>query len=229
MRVLVVDDEPLARRRLVRMVRRVATVVQVDEAEDGPTALRRGPNYDAVLLDIAMPGLDGLTVAEQLQGRTTVIMVTAHPQHALAAFDLAAIDYLVKPVQAARLERALARVPRRNPEVPVRITARAHDGVHVFDPQTIDCFRAMDKVTVFDAEGREHVVDQSLASLEAALVGFVRVHRSYLVRVAAVVRVDRRASGGVVELTSGQTVPVSRRQLSELQSRLGLGPRGRPA
>lgn len=226
MRVLVVDDEPLARRRLVRMLRCLATVTAADEAADGPEALARGPGYDAVLLDIGMPGLDGLAVARALQGRATVIFTTAHPEHALEAFEASAVDYLLKPVEAARLERALARVVRRAPEPPpLRISARGRGGaVHLFDPETIDCFRAEDKVTVFVVDGREHVVEQSLSSLEATLPGCVRAHRGELVRVAAVARLEREAEGPVLVLRGGQRVAVSRRQLAEVAQRLGLRP-----
>lgn len=219
MRVLVVDDEPLARRRLVGLLRRLAVVTAVDEAEDGPDALTR--DADVVLLDISMPGIDGLQVAAELRGRAAVIFTTAHPEHALAAFEQEAVDYLLKPVQQARLERALSRVVVRAP-APVRITARHRDGVHLFDPAEIDSFRAVDKLTAFTVGGREHLVDQSLASLEEVLRGFVRVHRGQLVRVDAVVRLGRDDEGAFVVLGSGETARVSRRQLGEVEARLGV-------
>ena len=228
MKVLVVDDEPLARRRLMRMLRRIATVTEVAEAHDGAEALARGASYDVVLLDVAMPGVDGVQAARGLQGRTTVIFTTAHAEHALAAFDASAIDYLMKPVEAARLERALARVVVRALQPPpLRVTARGRGGVHLFDPASIDRFRAQDKVTVFVADGREHVVEQSLSSLESTLTGFVRVHRGELVRLDAVVRLGRDDDGAFVELDGGAVVRVSRRLLSELEARLGLRAEGR--
>ncbi len=220
MRVLVVDDEPLARRRLVRMLQAIEAITAIGEAEDGDAALRLGPAHDVVLLDIAMPGVDGLAVARRLSGTTPVIFVTAHPQHALAAFDTEAVDYLVKPVRPERLARALSRLGPR--PASARIPARGHDGVHLFDPNAIDCFWAADKVTLFEVEGREHVVDESLASLAERLPGFVRTHRSWIVRLAAVARLGRGPSGAYVVLQGGQRIPVSRRQLPELADRLGL-------
>lgn len=223
MRVLVVDDEPLARRRLVSLLRRLAIVTAVDEAEDGPAALTR--DADVVLLDISMPGIDGLQVAAELRGRAAVIFTTAHPEHALAAFEREAVDYLLKPVQQARLERALSRVVVRAPAAPlVRITARHRDGVHLFDPADIESFRAVDKLTAFTVGGREHLVDQSLASLEEVLPGFVRVHRGQIVRVDAVVRLARDDEGPFLVLASGETARVSRRQLAEVEARLGVRP-----
>ena len=226
MRVLVVDDEPLARRRLCRMLRRLATVTVVQEAEDGPDALARGADFDVVLLDIAMPGIDGLEVAGQLPG-TAIAFVTAHPQHALAAFDTSAVDYLVKPVRMARLERALARVVARSQSSPSpgevsRMVAHAHDGTHLFDPVQIECLWSADKVTSFEVDGREYAVDQSLASLASTLPGFVRVHRSWVVRAAAVVRWVRESGATFVELAGGRRVPVSRRLAADVQAKLGL-------
>lgn len=221
MKVLVVDDEPLARRRLLGLLRPIATVTAAEECEDGDRALALAPSFDVLLLDIAMPGLDGLEVARRLAGTTAVIFTTAHPDHALTAFEHAAVDYLLKPVQAARLERALARVVLRAPEpVPTRIRARSRDGDHLFDPAQIESFRAEDKLTAFTVDGREHLVDQSLASLEAVLPGFVRVHRGELVRLDAIVRLGRDDDGAFVVLASGAVARVSRRLLGDLEARL---------
>ena len=224
MKVLVVDDEPLARRRLMTLLRRLVIVTQVEEAGEAETAIQRGPTHDVVLLDIEMPGPDGLHVAQQLKGRTVVVFVTAHPQHALAAFDTAAVDYLLKPVRSARLEQALARVAQRSSTPSHKLAARAHDGIHYFDPEDIECFWATDKVVVFNARGREHITEQSLASLDATLPGFVRVHRGFVVQQAAIVRLARGDEGPYVELRSGRRVPVSRRLMPELQARLTQNP-----
>lgn len=221
MKVLVVDDEPLARRRLVGLLRRLAIVTAIEEAEDGAAALARAAAFDVLLLDISMPAVDGLEVAAALRERPAVIFTTAHPQHALTAYEHEAVDYLLKPVQQARLERALSRVAVRAPATP-KITARHRDGVYVFDPAAIESFRAADKLTAFTADGREHLVDQSLGSLEAALAGFVRVHRNQVVRVDAVVRLGRDEEGAFVVLASGDVARVSRRQLAEVEARLGV-------
>lgn len=116
MRALVVDDEALARRRLSRMLERIAGVTVVAQACDGHEALERlaapGVGFDVAFLDVRMPGLDGLAVAHAIDV-PAIVFVTAHDEHALAAFEVGATDYLLKPVTQARLERALERVRGR--------------------------------------------------------------------------------------------------------------------
>lgn len=176
MRVLVVDDEAPARRRLSRMLARLPGIEVVGEAVDGGEAIERARSLspDLVLLDIDMPGLDGVAVAERLRG-TAVVFTTAHAEHAARAFELRAIDYLLKPVTPARLEDAIARVRERGaaaPEMlsaalakllgarePPRVSARRGSTVHVFDARVIGRFFAADKYTVFVHEGdRKSVV-----------------------------------------------------------------------
>jgi DNA-binding LytR/AlgR family response regulator len=239
-RVLVVDDEAPARRRLVRMLERIGGIEVVGEAGDGAQALalvrERAP--ELVLLDIDMPEMDGLELAE-LPGLPPVIFTTAHAEHALRAFEVAAVDYLLKPIARERLaeaiERARARVGRAAAPpattappaaaAPPRITARSGGTVHVIDASEITRFHATDKVTVFVHEGRELVLDDSLATLELRLGahGFFRVHRSELVSLAAVRALHTDGGTTHVELRDGSRAAVGRRAVAELKRRLGIG------
>jgi two-component system LytT family response regulator len=241
--VLVVDDEPLARARLLRMLAGIEGVEPVGEAASGREALEQIAALapDCVLLDVRMPGLSGLEVA-----RTTgvpVVFTTAHDEHAVEAFEVAAVDYLLKPVRRERLERALEKVRRgahadptrigallehlaaRGSATPLeRVSARRGGAVHVFDPTEIARFSAAGGYTSFRREGHEFLLDESLSQLEERLapLGFLRVHRAELVRLDAVRALRSEHGSTEVELSDGQRVPVSRRLVGELRRRLGL-------
>jgi len=238
-RVLVVDDEEPARRRLVRMLERLGEIEVVGEAADGEqaVALIRERAPELLLLDIDMPEMDGLELAE-LPGVPLVIFTTAHAEHAVRAFEVAAVDYLLKPIARERLaeaiERARARarsqVGRANvapPTIdsPPRITARSGSTVHVIDASEITRFHATDKVTIFIHEGRELVLDDSLSALEERLRphGFFRTHRSELVSLAAVKALHSEGGSTHVELRDGSRAAVGRRVVAELKRRLGIG------
>jgi DNA-binding LytR/AlgR family response regulator len=240
--VLVVDDEPLARRRLLRMLGRIAGVTQADEAADGIEALERieRERPDVVLLDIRMPGLDGLTLAAEGRGLPPIIFTTAHDEYAVQAFEVAAVDYLLKPVREERLRAALDRVgagrradpaalrallERLAPPDVAPISARSGASVRFFDPRAITRFWARDKYTAFQQEGREYLLDESLAQLEERLsaAGFLRIHRAELVNLKHVRALHGRDDAVTVELSDGQTATVSRRFAAQLRRRLGLG------
>lgn len=232
MKVLVVDDEAPARRRLVRMLGRLDGVEVVGEAADGEQALAlvRTLGPDLLLLDIDMPEMDGLELAEH-EDLPPVVFTTAHAEHALRAFEVAAVDYLLKPISRDRLAEAIARVRARAgtraPSVaagPVRITARSGSTVHVVDVAEITRFHAEDKVTVVSHEGRELLLDESLSSLEQRLGprGFVRTHRSELVRLDAVRALHTEDGSTTVELSDGSRAAVGRRMVAELKRRLGI-------
>lgn len=237
MRVLVVDDEEPARRRLVRMLERLGGVEVVGEAGDGQEALAlvRAQAPELVLLDIDMPEMDGLELAE-LPGMPLVVFTTAHAEHAVRAFEVAAVDYLLKPIArerlAAAIERARARVGQAEPpapptatEPPPRITARSGGTVHVIDAREITRFHATDKVTLFVHEGRELVLDDSLNALEERLGphGFFRAHRSELVSLGAIKALHGEGGSTWVELRDGSRAVVGRRAVAELKRRLGIG------
>jgi len=239
----VVDDEPLARGRLVRMLAAIEGAEAVGEAGSGREALEKiaALTPDCVLLDVGMPGMDGLEVA----GATgvPVVFVTAHDAYAVEAFELAAVDYLLKPVRRERLQRALERVRRSPapspaqlaglwrrlsaaPAAPLtRLAARSGDAVHLFDPAEIARFSAAGGYASFRRDGREFLLDESLSQLEQRLAphGFVRVHRAELVRLDAVRALHGEHGHTEVELDDGQRAPVSRRVVAELKRRLGIG------
>ena len=247
MRVLVVDDEAPARRRLLRMLAEEDDIEVVGEASDGLEARalieRHAP--DLLLLDVQMPELDGLTLARD-PGMPALVFTTAHAEHAVAAFELAALDYLLKPIERERLRRALARVRERLAQArgagldaaqmgelmrgarergaPPRLAAREGNRVHLFDLASVTRLSAQDKYVVLIYRGREYLLGDSLAELEARLAGFgfVRVHRAELVNLAAVVAITGEPGQARVELRDGQHAPVSRRELPALRRRLGL-------
>jgi DNA-binding LytR/AlgR family response regulator len=242
--VLVVDDEPIARRRLIRMLERIDGVTVAGEAEDGVDALAKIDALapELLLLDIRMPGLDGLAVARRV-GLPPVIFTTAHAEHAVEAFAAAAVDYLLKPVELARLQEAVERARRRSggldaatlaqllarlapaspPRAP-RLVARRGDSSWLVDSAEIARLRATDKYVVLVHDGKELVLDESLAELEAKLSpwGFCRIHRAELVNLTGVRAVHRTLRGLVLELASGERVRVSRRRAAEVLARLGM-------
>jgi DNA-binding LytR/AlgR family response regulator len=242
--VLIVDDEAPARRRLARMLARLDEVEIVGEAADGDEALERIRETapDVVLLDIRMPGRDGLEVATSLGGDGPhVIFTTAYEEYAVRAFEASAVDYLVKPVEPARLESALEKArrlgERQDPAAlsrllerlagrsdPPRISARHGDAVHVFDAREIPRFHAEGGYSAFRHEGREYLIEDSIVSLERRLEawGFLRVHRGELVNLEHVRALKREDERSYLELDDGQRAWVSRRHLGELKRRLGL-------
>jgi DNA-binding LytR/AlgR family response regulator len=226
----VVDDEQLARGRLIRMLERIPDVTVVGEADSGATALAQIKQWkpSVVLLDIQMPGVDGLALAET-PGMPPVIFTTAHVQFAADAFDLDAVDYLVKPVRQERLARALERVRRR--EGPLEAPATAYQlavhetgNVRFVDARQVIAFRALDKYTEVTLGQEKLLVRDSLDALLERFedLGFVRIHRSALVRRDAIVELLSGADGLSVRLKDGSCVDVSHRQAAQLRRLLGL-------
>lgn len=238
MRVLVVDDEPIARRRVTRMLQGIAGVTVVGAAEDGLAAISQcnALSPDLLVLDIEMPSLDGLTLTQRVKPLPLIVFVTAHSTHALAAFDVHAVDYLLKPVQHDRLALAIerarerrrapasAREPREVLAPSTRVVSTSGGVSKIFEAEQVARFWAKDKCTLFSVQGEELICDESLDALEARLAsaGFVRAHRSELIN-ARRVRALHHASGGAhVELDDGARVAVSRRALALVKSALGV-------
>ncbi|UCF66327.1 MAG: response regulator transcription factor [Acidobacteriota bacterium] len=243
MNVLVVDDERVARHRLIRLLDKIDTVTVVGEAADGEEAREkiRELDPDLVLLDIRMPGIDGLELALTTPDMPHVIFTTAYEEYAVRAFEASAIDYLLKPIEADRLSRALEKArlldqPQDRRELerllqqmlgagdPPRITARRGETLRVFDPREIARFTAREGYTAFRHEGREYLLENSITSLEERLgkLGFLRVHRRELVNLSLVRAITKQDEATVVELASGERALVSRRQVSVLKERLGI-------
>lgn len=239
MRALIVDDEPLARRALRRMLEPRADVAVVGEAGDGIGALDQlaSTRADLLLLDIEMPRLAGMALATQLRPRhaPAVIFVTAYPQHALHAFEVAAADYLLKPVDPLRLDAALERareqlMGRRAAQGAQAVgeILRAMPRDPAIDHVWVDCGHqrlrlALADVEWFGADGdyiqahtaqRSYLMRGPIGHLEARLPAssFVRIHRSTLVNTEAVAAVATGRGGGLVLTTrSGARLAVGRR------------------
>ena len=236
LRVLIVDDEPPARERLGRMLAELPGVVVVGEAGNGAEALgacaRRLP--DIVLLDIRMPGLDGLETARHLNALDeppAVIFVTAHDEHALAAFEAQALGYLLKPVRHEKLARAIQRAARvaapqlqRVAEQSMlgrrrqQIAARLGDQLRLIPVEDIYYFAAGQKYVTVRHRGGSDLIDESLRALAAEFApDFVRIHRNSLVAARHVAAIERGAEGQyLVRMKDCEEVlPVSRRHATE--------------
>jgi two-component system response regulator AlgR len=238
LRVLVVDDEPLARERLSHLVKELPEVELAGVAASGEEALLLAGRLkpEVVLLDIRMPGIDGLETAHHLARMPdppAVIFTTAFDQHALAAFDAQAAGYLLKPVRLERLREALerARRPTRAQLARIaegvagprtRIAVRTRDELKLIPVESVICFIAEQKYTTLRHAGGEELIEESLKSLEEEFASrFVRVHRNSLAAVAHIEGLERDADGHqFVRLKGGTTLSVSRRLASEVASRL---------
>lgn len=234
-RVLVVDDEPLARRNLAVLLRRDPDVGPITECGSGVEAIAaiRGSKPDLVFLDVQMPECNGFDVLEMLGADMpeTVIFVTAHDEYALQAFEAGALDYLLKPFDDARFGRALARAkdklahysPRR-PQPAKRIAVRSPGRLLFVDVPDIDWVEAASYYACLHVGRHTHVLRRSLTELERDLgeETFLRIHRSALVNVDRIRGLELQSGGDYrVVLATGVQLPLSRRYRKRLQDRIG--------
>ena len=245
MRVLIADDEPLARRALAQLLVRHADVEIAGECADGAEvrdALTRD-TVDVLLLDVRMPELSGLEAARLVDGaRPLIVFVTAYEDFGVPAFERGAVDYLLKPVTQERVDVAVARVRTRlaadedaaryralgvapTPSYTDRLVARVADREIIIPVDRVELVAADDVYAAVYAGSRRYLVRTSLDDLERSLSPerFVRVHRSYIVPVDAVVAVRRTGATLVLELRNGACVPVSRRRRAEVARLTGRG------
>ena len=250
MRILIVDDEPLARQRLRGLVEalaggdgglRVDGVAEAGDADAAVAALQAEP-ADLVLLDIQLPGRDGLRLAPALQALPRpplVVFVTAHGEHALRAFELQALDYLTKPVRRERLQAALQRAAQQlalvrgvqPPVVPEPVLVLSERGRVLRLPvREALVLKAEQKYVTLRTAQQTFVLDDSLSDLERRLgPGFVRVHRNALVAVAAIRELQPHALGDEGDGWAVRVAPldewlaVSRRQLAAVRAALQAG------
>jgi two-component system, LytTR family, response regulator LytT len=238
-RVLAVDDELPALEDLVRMLEASPTVDGVESAasaEEALVALGDGAAIDAVFLDVRMPGLGGLELARVLrrfEHPPAVVFVSAFDDAAVDAFELAAVDYLRKPVSRVRLDEAIERAARRAaPEEPaapddetLAVDALRGGGTRLLPRSSVLYLQAHgDYVRVASTEGR-FLVRARLSDLEERWAGhgFVRVHRGFVVNLRRAVEVRPRLNGtAVLEMADGTEVPIARRQVGELRRKLGV-------
>jgi two-component system response regulator AlgR len=242
-RILIVDDEPPARERLHRLLGEIPGVTIVGECAAGDEAVRLAGELhpDIVLLDVRMPGMDGLEAARHLAllpEPPAVVFTTAYDEYAVQAFEAEAIGYLLKPVRAERLAATLARAGRLAPRQLTRITggeqgpaprtqvaARLRDTVKLIPVPDIYYFSADQKYTSVRHAGGTDLIEDSLRALELEFPQvFVRIHRNALVNVRQLAAIERDAEGQyeVILRGIGERLKVSRRLASELRERLGL-------
>lgn len=248
LRVIAADDELVARKRLGRLLGAMPGVelVACHAQADAVLAAVAHESIDVLVLDIQMPGLSGLELHALLpQPAPYVIFATAHPEHAVEAFDLGAVDYVLKPIEAGRLGKAIERAravvvaqdededePEPEPEpteIPhdlPRLAVTTHEGVVLLDPTTLS-HAVFDGslVTLTTRDGERHLTDASLQELSARLPAdrFVRAHRRALLNLHEVQLLRPTESGGYLAVTrSGDEVPVSRQTARRLRRALGL-------
>lgn len=230
LRVLIVDDEPLARRNLALLLARDAGVTVVGECGSAEEALAAiaGDRPDLVFLDVEMPECDGFELLDRLGSSPAfaIVFVTAHHQFALRAFEVGALDYLLKPFDDARFERVLARAKARlqAPGATRRFLVRSGNALEVVKFADIDWIEASDYYATLHIGARAHMLRRSLADLESLLAthGFYRIHRSAVVNLDRVRALDIRADGEYdVVLASGERLRMSRRYRKPVMERLG--------
>ncbi len=246
MRVLVVDDEPPARDRLRQLLDDTGVHQVVGEAGNGLEALEVAAreNPDVVLLDIRMPGMDGIEAARHLnQGDAppAVVFTTAYDEYAIEAFEANAIGYVLKPVRRERLEQALAQAARLTGEALVKISedpeisserkhlcVRLHDELRLVPVADVYYFVADQKYVSVVHQGGRDLIEDSLRSLESEFADrFVRIHRGAVVAVDAIDSLKRDDDGRMRVIlridTGDDELVVSRRHLADVKRRLKKG------
>lgn len=235
LRTLIVDDEPLAIERLQILAGQQAGISLVGTASDGTSALRMvdALSPDLVLCDIAMPDLDGLEVAaalDRLDNPPAVVFVTAFDRYAVAAFDVAAVDYLLKPVSPERLERALLRV--REWRATERSRTQESRWINEFwvqnrgemlriDASQVDLIEAERDYMRLHVGGRSWLIHQTIKSLEARMDPdrFMRIHRSKMVRRDGIVSLRHHGDGAwSVDLGDGGVHRIGRTYLHDVKA-----------
>jgi len=227
LRALIADDEPLARALLREYLASHADIELVAEADNGLEAARCIQDLapKLVFLDIQMPKLTGLEVLQLTGLRRGVVFTTAYDQHALAAFDLHAVDYLLKPFTQERFDAALDKARRLlREDAPAverlvsaqslkRVLVRDGSQMQVLPLDEVDYIEAQADYVAFHVAGRDHLKAQRISELEAQLdpARFVRVHRSFIVNLSRVQALERTESDAhALRLLSGKRIPVSR-------------------
>jgi two-component system LytT family response regulator len=240
---LVVDDEPLARLWLNNLIRDVPWLAVVGEAADGPAAVSAidALKPEIVFLDVQMPGLSGLEVLERARHRPAVVFTTAFDRYAVTAFEVSALDYLLKPFGQARFEEAVERVRRaldlahgptalerargslQGTGPLARLFVRHRGRILPIAAADIDRIEAQDDYVMVHAAGRRHLVHVPLAALERRLdpARFIRAHRRHIVNVDKVTALVPQGDGRLeIQLADGTSLVASRTRSRELRQRV---------
>ena len=238
---VIVDDEELARAVLREMLSKHSEIEILGECANGFEAVKMVSEREPELLflDIRMPKLDGFEVLELIGSNIAVIFVTAYDQHALRAFEVHAVDYLLKPVAADRFEAALERAKQRLGTAPwppaaelaaaarvpghylERIVVKDGTHVHIIPTAKLDYVEAQDDYVALASAGKKHLKQQTISSIEAALdpKNFLRIHRSYIVNLERVTKVEPYGKDThVAILSDGMRLPVSRAGYARLRA-----------
>lgn len=228
MRVLIADDEPVARQILREYLESMPSIEIAGEAATGSEAAQRilELNPDLVLLDQQMPEMDGLTLVRSLRARMPmVVFVTAFQQHALDAFEVGAVDYLLKPVRRERLEKALEKAQKQwkpaaaKTSVRKKINGRKGSDIYLLDPAEIIAFQADGELVHIATVGQRYLADATLKELEKdpALSSFRRVHRSTLINTDHIRKISPLSSRRwMLTMSNGMEAVVSKRLASAL-------------
>lgn len=241
-RALVVDDEELARQVLRELLQEHPEIQIVAECVNGFEAVKAICEHqpDLMFLDVQMPKLSGFDVLELIEEDVAVIFVTAYDQYAMKAFEVHAVDYLLKPIGRDRFEEALGRAKKRigekKPSVEQIVAAArppqqylerlvVRDGTRVtlIPAAKLDYVEAQDDYIALASQGAKHLKQQTIASVEAGLdpARFVRIHRSYIVNFERVVRIEPYGKDSrLAILADGTRLPVSRTGYARLKSLL---------
>lgn len=246
LRVLICDDELMARKRVLRLLGELGGIEATIECESGEQVLERlgQEEVDIAILDVNMPGLSGIeTVLQMPEDRPYVVFLTAHPEHAVKAFEIGAVDYVMKPVDDARLSKAIERARTFLDHGPKSDTGEAaspklaklaiatHDGAALVSPAEITHATFDGTLVTVHTSTRTILTDDTLQDLEAKLGragSFERVHRRAILNLDHVDRLESVDSGGYVACLSPQAgqpakrVDVSRQSARKLRRRLGL-------
>ncbi|MBZ5496055.1 MAG: LytTR family DNA-binding domain-containing protein [Acidobacteriia bacterium] len=253
MKVLIVDDEPRARNRMARLLHSMKGIEICGISSDGAEALEtiERAKPDVVLLDVQMPGLDGFEVVTELRGSSLplVVFVTAYDQYALKAFEVSAVDYLLKPVSEERLRQALAKAEKvlqsssaalsfaaeqygrmaaalaaARPGYLQRVVGRRAHRICILPVSDIQAFLAEDELVFAILEQGRVLINRTLKELESQLNPdqFARVHRQAIVGLSHITEIEPMANGGAMaRLRSGLSISISRRHAASLKVQLG--------
>jgi two-component system LytT family response regulator len=238
-RAVIVDDEELARQMLREFLSSHPEIEIAAECANGFEAVKAVTDLkpDLIFLDIQMPKLDGFEVLELIGTDRAVVFVTAYDEYAIRAFDIHAVDYLLKPFAAGRFETALQRARQRlggklpaptelsssarPPSQPLeRIVVRDGTRVSIIPVAKLDYAEAQDDYVALASEGKKHLKQQTISSLESVLdpSRFLRIHRSYIVNLERVTKVEPYSKDNhVVVLSNGTQLPVSRSGYARLR------------
>ncbi len=242
-RALIVDDEDLARQIIREMLKGHSEIEIVGECANGFDAVKLVSELkpDLLFLDVQMPKLDGFEVLELIGNDVAVIFATAYDEHAIRAFEVHAVDYLLKPFRAERLSAALERAKERIGKKPgaardqlsaaarpdsyaERIVVKDGTRVHIFPAAKLDYAEAQDDYVSLASQGKKYFKQQTISNLESSLdpKNFVRIHRSYLVNLERVARLEPYGKDShIAILHDGTRLPVSRAGLARLKEFLG--------